>query len=249
MSSARSGQMNRNVLLVLLSIPIGCSGAAKDPGGAPIPEVTEPLRIAPDPSGRDESNCVEGDRDRIRDPGIIFDSAAFDRLAARLSDEGSLVLSVGTDSIGLPTRFRVVESSFPEEVAEAFRDSAALHFRPAGSPKSTSVSMRIRVDGGPVPRVRTGPTWLCDPVLANREYVSRLLGRAAAQAVRSGEALVWVRVAVDGSAGGARLEESSGDDFTDALALGVATQMTFLPAVRDRDPVAVWIQIPISITP
>lgn len=57
----------------------------------------------------------------------------------------------------------------------------------------------------------------------------------------SGTARVWVLVGRDGRVRRARIQDSSGDQAVDRAALEGARAMEFEPAMRDGEPVAVWI--------
>ncbi len=53
--------------------------------------------------------------------------------------------------------------------------------------------------------------------------------------------ILWVYVARDGSVGATRVLTSSGYDVFDRAATQVAEAMVFEPALRDGEPLAVWV--------
>ncbi|MEN8376653.1 MAG: energy transducer TonB [Gemmatimonadota bacterium] len=90
------------------------------------------------------------------------------------------------------------------------------------------------------------------PELVNQEAVERELRRRYPSHLRDagveGTTLLWVKVGTDGRVAEARVEESSGLDAFDRVALEVADAMVFRPALNLDQKVALWVQIPIQFT-
>lgn len=84
------------------------------------------------------------------------------------------------------------------------------------------------------------------PVLTNQEEMGHVLRRAFPSGYRDTgldvTTLLWVYVARDGSVSASRVLKSSGYDVFDQAAGQVAKAMSFDPALRGDEPLAVWIQ-------
>lgn len=99
------------------------------------------------------------------------------------------------------------------------------------------------------PDPTAGPVFVpydVEPVLTNQEELGHVLRRAFPAGYRDTglevTTLLWVYVGRDGSVGGSEVLKSSGYDVFDRAAEQVADAMSFEPAQRGDEPVAVWIQ-------
>lgn len=128
------------------------------------------------------------------------------------------------------------EESEPEPIAEA--------------PPVAMVSIPIEREVAPV--IDPGPV-LIAPEMIDRERSRRLLQDAyprhlQRQAVGG---VVWVRLWVDdrGMAGQPSVLHSSGVDLLDRVAVRVAPDFMFQPALEDGNPVGRWIEFPVLFEP
>ena len=91
------------------------------------------------------------------------------------------------------------------------------------------------------------------PSLRNREEVARALEQEYPPENRragiGGQTYIWVLVDVLGVARAGQVNVSSGCQELDEAALRAAEVMEFTPAIRDGQPVAVWIPIAIDFDP
>jgi TonB family protein len=91
------------------------------------------------------------------------------------------------------------------------------------------------------------------PVLLNGPAVAQALQRYYPPLLRDagigGEVLIWFYVDEEGKVAKAQVKKSSGEGPLDDAALKVAELMQFAPARKDGQPVAAWIDIPISFRP
>lgn len=94
-----------------------------------------------------------------------------------------------------------------------------------------------------------GPTFIAydvEPVLSNQEELGHVLRRVYPSGYRDTgldvTALLWVYVARDGSVGASEVLKSTGYDVFDRAAEQVADAMFFEPALRNDEPIAVWVQ-------
>jgi len=94
-----------------------------------------------------------------------------------------------------------------------------------------------------------GPTFVArdvEPTVTNGEELKHVLRRVYPAGYRDTgldvTTILWVYVARDGSVGATDLLRSSGYDVFDRAAEQVAEAMAFKPALRDSEPLAVWIQ-------
>ncbi len=92
-----------------------------------------------------------------------------------------------------------------------------------------------------------GPVFVaCDvePTITNGEELSHVLRRVYPSGYRDTgldvTTILWVYVARDGSVGASEVLKSSGYAVFDRAAMQVAAAMFFEPALRDSEPVAVW---------
>lgn len=102
-------------------------------------------------------------------------------------------------------------------------------------------------------RVENGPTFTpftVAPVMQNGAEIARLMNEIYPDRLRdagiSGEVMVWARVDEEGRVTDVRVAESSGHESLDTVALDLAPQMRFSPAINRDVVVAVWIQLPLQ---
>jgi TonB family protein len=218
----------------------GCSARIATGGSAHAP----PLSIT---GGSALPGCALSPADSVPPFAALFDESAALRVASSVQVPGALLLSVATDSLGLPYRIRRVEHSLPLSVATDLEHALVVTF--VGNPDHRSAAMRVRFDLAPgeAPQVRTASTYHCPPKLINRREITDMLSQAATGAYGSGMAQIWVFANTQGFVQNARVFQSSGSDLVDAVAVGIATKMRFSPATVDDEAVPVWIQIPVAI--
>lgn len=99
------------------------------------------------------------------------------------------------------------------------------------------------------PDPAAGPTFIAydvEPVLSNQEELGHVLRRVYPSGYRDTgldvTALMWVYVARDGSVAATQVLKSTGYDVFDRAAEQVAKAMFFEPALRNDEPVGVWVQ-------
>jgi TonB family protein len=90
------------------------------------------------------------------------------------------------------------------------------------------------------------------PELVDRMAVAQALVRRYPPVLREagigGTAVLWVFIDAEGAVGNTRVAQSSGHDLLDEAARAVMSELTFTPARNRGEPVAVWIQLPITFT-
>ena len=91
-----------------------------------------------------------------------------------------------------------------------------------------------------------------DPRLLNGEELIRLMDRLYPKVLKEagigGEVLMWVWVDQEGKPGNAQIHRSCGRTQLDEVALAIAAQMRFEPAMLLDKPVGVWVAQPISFS-
>ena len=91
-----------------------------------------------------------------------------------------------------------------------------------------------------------------DPRLLNGEEMIRLMDRLYPKILKEagigGDVLMWVWVDEHGRPGNAQINRSSGRVQLDEVALAIAAQMRFEPAMLLDKPVGVWVAQPISFS-
>lgn len=93
-----------------------------------------------------------------------------------------------------------------------------------------------------------GPVFVAhdvEPTITNGDELKHVLRRVYPSGYRDTgldvTTILWVYVARDGSVGATRVLTSSGYDVFDRAATQVAEAMVFEPALRDGEPLAVWV--------
>ena len=94
----------------------------------------------------------------------------------------------------------------------------------------------VRVDQAPVP---TNLKEVADSLEANRP--------GAVDGASTETAVVWLHVGTGGSVLETRIDTGTGSEPIDAMFLRVAAVLRFSPALRDGEPVEVWIRIPFTV--
>ena len=92
-----------------------------------------------------------------------------------------------------------------------------------------------------------GPVFVArdvEPTITNAEELGHVLRRVYPSGYRDTglqvTALLWIYVERDGSVGATRILKSTGYDVFDRAATQVGEAIVFEPALRDGEPVAVW---------
>ena len=101
------------------------------------------------------------------------------------------------------------------------------------------------IQAGPVPTPMT-----VRPEITNTNEVVQALMREYPTSLRDagigGRVVVWFYISETGQVLDARRSQSSGQAQLDAAALRVADVLRFTPALNGQEPVAVWIEVPIT---
>ncbi|MGB5525508.1 MAG: energy transducer TonB [Gemmatimonadota bacterium] len=148
------------------------------------------------------------------------------------------------ESIVRPARPQVSESVIDEDItiaATTFDENPASELAP------------------PPPNVEVDPSEQpvyvdrdIDPRLLNGEEMIRLMDRLYPKILKEagigGDVLMWVWVDEHGRPGNAQINRSSGRIQLDEVALAIAAQMRFEPAMLLDKPVGVWVAQPISFS-
>lgn len=148
------------------------------------------------------------------------------------------------EAIVRPARPRVSESILDEDItiaATTFDENPASELAPP--PPSVEVDpseQPVYIDRDTEPRLLNGPEMIR---LMDRLYPSTLK-----QAGIGGEVLMWVWVDAEGRPGNAQINRSSGRTQLDEVALAIAAQMRFAPAMLRDKPIGVWVAQPISFS-
>ena len=237
--SRRSLSSTSTLCLALL---VSCSGA----GGARSQLL---LSSRPAPRGQD---CVISNREPPALAAFVdssgLHSSVVDHWRTARSRPGHAVFSIQTDSTGhLRIPPAVIESTLRDTTTAVLANLLAENLQPESITDHLYARIKISVDS--VPHFQVGRSESCRPALANRQEVSDLLAAAGAQATASGTAVLRLWVTESGNVTDVRVVRSSGNQNVDGLAMAVASRMEFRSAKNDYAPIAVWVQMPISIYP
>lgn len=169
---------------------------------------------------------------------------------------GDAVLSVGSDSTGKLTRFRVVRASLPDSVAKLLATLLEEHLRPLvhdGHRAGWHLRMKI-VPAAADDLVRVARPVSCGPRLRNRYAVSQRIDDALARHPnvaklpdRQRTTQVWLRVGRDGRILESEVHRTSGRIEVDRIALDAVSVAVFDPALLDGEPVELWVNLPIIV--
>jgi hypothetical protein len=237
--------------LVLALLLASCAGVGTRSGGVL-------LSMRPQPAGQ---RCY-ANVPPVRVAGLdeLVDSTG---LAGRMEDaerssQGHAIFIAGTDSLGAPGSVRIVERSLPEPVAHRIADALHAMMRPQ-LPSERGWGVLVRVDVADSIRWRIGRQEECPPALANRREIQRSLREGlekvvvrdpgARRVLSTDEARsLTMRVFIDslGAVQNAEPLTILQHRALDSLAMSIARQFRFHPALLNRQPVPVWIQIPIG---
>lgn len=214
-------------------------GCATGGDTAPVPELHP--SSPPNPAG---CNVVgePGPVESLVDPGAIRASIADLGLP-----DGGVVISFATDSAGGLSRFRLAETTLPEAgTAEVVATVESLVPKPVPGPRRGG-RLLIRLAGGEVVELTVGPYRACRPTVVNTDEVQQALTEAYRRIGREAKATVRVHVDTTGVPTEVRLHEPTGQVETDLQLLSAAQKLRFTPATIDAEPVAVWVQLDLSV--
>jgi len=167
------------------------------------------------------------------------------------------VLEVTFDSAGARERARIVETTISADAAEALVRTVVptAPWVTGGNGESWGVLLRATADGDAA-TFEVEQMEYCACALTNRREFGRLL-QTAVRRLRipelssSGSTLtliVDVRSDITGAIVEKRLHQSTGHAGLDAAVLQIADQMRVAPPLLNRQPIATWSRIPISLT-
>jgi TonB family protein len=141
--------------------------------------------------------------------------------------------------------FRRADNKVMSELAKRDQEARTGPLRSRAELRSqTAKDTAIALDAKPRALSDSGIPTLLNPVViaqALQRYYPPLLRDAGV----GGEVLVWFYVNERGLVEKTRLKRSSGHEALDDAALKVAELMRFAPAMKDGQPVAAWIDLPI----
>jgi protein TonB len=148
------------------------------------------------------------------------------------------------ESISRPARPQVSESVLDEDItiaATTFDENPVSELAPPPPDVEVDPSEQpVYVDRDIDPRLLNGPEMI--------RLMDRLYPKALKEAGIGGEVLMWVWVDKEGKPGNAQINRSSGRVQLDEVALAIAAQMRFEPAMLLDKPVGVWVAQPISFS-
>lgn len=213
---------------------LACAGASQA-----VPE------LVPDPVADRRSCTIEGDPGDLT---ALLDSAraAIELPRAGVHD-GGVVISFATDSTGALTRFNVAQATVGPGAVDAIAAGLRSLIAEGGAPPSRSGRLLVRFAGGELTELRVGPYRGCRPVLTNSEEVESLLARIHAETGKVGTVDVRFRVDTVGVPMDATIQQGTGDVTFDLRTMSVVRAMRFRPALIDGQPVAVWVQLDVTV--
>ena len=148
------------------------------------------------------------------------------------------------ESIVRPARPQVSESVLDEDItiaATTFDENPVSELAPPPPDVEVDPSEQpVYVDRDIDPRLLNGPEMI--------RLMDRLYPKVLKEAGIGGEVLMWVWVDQEGKPGNAQINRSSGRVQLDEVALAIAAQMRFEPAMLLDKPVGVWVAQPISFS-
>jgi protein TonB len=148
------------------------------------------------------------------------------------------------ESIVRPARPQVSESVLDEDItiaATTFDENPVSELAPPPPDVEVDPSEQpVYVDRDIDPRLLNGPEMI--------RLMDRLYPKVLKEAGIGGEVLMWVWVDKEGKPGNAQINRSSGRVQLDEVALAIAAQMRFEPAMLLDKPVGVWVAQPISFS-
>jgi len=148
------------------------------------------------------------------------------------------------ESIVRPARPQVSESVLDEDItiaATTFDENPVSELAPPPPNVEVDPSEQpVYVDRDTEPRLLNGAEMI--------RLMDRLYPKVLKEAGIGGEVLMWVWVDKEGKPGNAQINRSSGRVQLDEVALAIAAQMKFEPAMLLDKPVGVWVAQPISFS-
>jgi len=148
------------------------------------------------------------------------------------------------ESIVRPARPQVSESVLDEDItiaATTFDENPVSELAPPPPDVEVDPSEQpVWVDRDTDPRLLNGPEMI--------RLMDRLYPKVLKEAGIGGDVLMWVWVDQWGKPGNAQINRSSGRTQLDEVALAIAAQMQFEPAMLLDKPVGVWVAQPISFS-
>jgi hypothetical protein len=185
----------------------------------------------------------------------IIDSVALSSLLreewpSRKSQQRFVLLTMSTDTLG-EVSSRVLESDFPDAIAEAMRRRVMLHLKPHGR-----YAARLRIDGGDPIRLRTGYFEECPPKIRNPEEI-RAIVLSPDMRERAARAGVFRRIPIVaefvldtlGRAGSPMTFTPFLGPAVDSLMVSVVRAMRFHPATIDGRPIRVLVRQSVTLGP
>ena len=171
------------------------------------------------------------------DPGEL--SAAAAGLPA-----GRSIFSIGIDSTGALSRLHLVESTLPREHSARLLDALRSSLSPGVLPERWAARLQVETAAAGPPEVAVGAYEECPPVLENPQ---RLAASLASLPRYQGRADVTMEAYVntEGRVEDVRARNSSFGFAGERELLRIAQQLRFLPARVDREPVAIWVKLPV----
>jgi TonB family protein len=148
------------------------------------------------------------------------------------------------EAIVRPARPRVADANLDEDItiaATTFAENPVSELAPP--PPDVEVDpgeQPVYVDRDIEPRLLNGPEMI--------RLMDRLYPAILKEAGIGGEVLMWVWVNEDGRPGSAQINQSSGRIQLDEVALAIAAQMRFEPAMLRDKAIGVWVAQPISFS-
>ncbi len=177
--------------------------------------------------------------------GEFVDSAGFAAVvrAQGANSAGRLVLSIVVDSVGRIASVRTFEAKVPMTVAAALADSLSAYARPQAAWSRGRWWLRLVVDVGPEPALRTERAQLSSPSLIGRPTLDPQVVAAVVrgQASSSFDISYQVLVAEDGSVLRVEPGPSLVPALMDQLRRDAATTR-FRPGKVDGVPQPMWIE-------
>lgn len=222
--------------LVVSLLALGCARGA----GTVIPELT--------PWNPPEGQTCSAAGGKFALDALLDSVAAVRAVEALGPVDGALLLSTAVDSAGAVSRFHRIETTLPESGAEAVATEIRRLVR--GNPPGPRLGrILLVITEGRVTTLRSGASRACGPVILNEPAVQRALRAQHWTLGRAGSAVLWLFVDRAGSVARSRVEVSSGDPDLDRALLEAGRTARFLPALIDREPVAMWVQIQLALEP
>jgi len=148
------------------------------------------------------------------------------------------------EAIVRPARPRVAESVLDEDItiaATTFAENPSSELAPPPPNVEVDPSEQpVYVDRDIDPRLLNGPEMI--------RLMDQLYPKLLKEAGIGGDVLMWVWVDEQGRPGTAQINRSSGRIQLDEVAIAIAAQMQFEPAMLRDKPVGVWVAQPISFS-